>query len=354
MEISLMPEEKDGYTYYKANLHSHSTVSDGHWTPEEMKERYMAHGYSAIAFTDHEAFVPHNDLTDEHFLALNGVELAIRGSLDVPYRRRNEIHMNFIAMTPEMTRTPFYHREKYLKPHVAELRPTLDYDHDAPDFEREYTAECINTMSAGGQKDHYFVAHNHPYNSLQRQDEYEKFEHFDAVEIWNSCDRVTEGMSAEKVYDDFLNQGKRLWPLCCDDNHNTGPDDVPSATSYRSYVWVASKSLNYEEFMKNLKAGNLYASTGDYYHEGPKFKGIYLDPETRTVRVEATECTEIFLKTGIRACEDRFAPYGETITTATFTVREEADFFRIVLRDKNGFESYSKGFFFEDYAKSAE
>ena len=39
---------------YKANLHCHTTVSDGHYSPEEVKEYYKAHGYSVIAFTDHE------------------------------------------------------------------------------------------------------------------------------------------------------------------------------------------------------------------------------------------------------------------------------------------------------------
>ena len=41
--------------YYRANLHCHSTVSDGKKTPEELKEFYRSHGYSAVAFTDHEA-----------------------------------------------------------------------------------------------------------------------------------------------------------------------------------------------------------------------------------------------------------------------------------------------------------
>ena len=37
--------------YYRANLHCHSTVSDGKKTPEELKEFYRSHGYSAVAFT---------------------------------------------------------------------------------------------------------------------------------------------------------------------------------------------------------------------------------------------------------------------------------------------------------------
>ena len=41
MEKILLPE----YIGYKANLHSHSTDSDGDLTPEQMKEYYKANGY---------------------------------------------------------------------------------------------------------------------------------------------------------------------------------------------------------------------------------------------------------------------------------------------------------------------
>ena len=39
---------------YKANLHCHSTLSDGKKTPEELREMYKSHGYSILAITDHE------------------------------------------------------------------------------------------------------------------------------------------------------------------------------------------------------------------------------------------------------------------------------------------------------------
>ena len=72
---------------YRANLHCHTTISDGSKSPEEMKEFYKAHGYSAIAFTDHEAFLTHNDLTDDSFVALNGYELPVSDSWG-PYSAR--------------------------------------------------------------------------------------------------------------------------------------------------------------------------------------------------------------------------------------------------------------------------
>ena len=74
MKKYLLPPEGQ---FYKANLHCHSTVSDGRWSPERIKAEYMARGYSVIAYTDHDVLIPHQELTDEHFVALNGYELEV-------------------------------------------------------------------------------------------------------------------------------------------------------------------------------------------------------------------------------------------------------------------------------------
>lgn len=58
---------------YKANLHCHTVLSDGKKTPEQIKKDYLAHGYSIVAFTDHDKYYPHNDLTDDRFIALTAL-----------------------------------------------------------------------------------------------------------------------------------------------------------------------------------------------------------------------------------------------------------------------------------------
>ena len=39
--IWLLPQEG---AFYKANLHCHTTFSDGVWTPEQVKKEYQARG----------------------------------------------------------------------------------------------------------------------------------------------------------------------------------------------------------------------------------------------------------------------------------------------------------------------
>lgn len=65
---------------FKANLHSHSNLSDGRLTPEDMVKAYKARGYSILAITDHEAPYDHTDLSTPDFLMLTGYEAYIRPS----------------------------------------------------------------------------------------------------------------------------------------------------------------------------------------------------------------------------------------------------------------------------------
>ena len=68
--------------FYKANLHCHSTVSDGELTPEELKKIYKEQGYSILAYTDHDVLISHAELADENFLPLNGYEMEINERSD--------------------------------------------------------------------------------------------------------------------------------------------------------------------------------------------------------------------------------------------------------------------------------
>ena len=51
--------------FYKANLHCHTTISDGRKTPEEVRRIYKEQGYSVVAFTDHDVFIPHPELAED-------------------------------------------------------------------------------------------------------------------------------------------------------------------------------------------------------------------------------------------------------------------------------------------------
>ncbi|TMI88120.1 MAG: hypothetical protein E6H00_13655 [Bacillati bacterium ANGP1] len=63
--------------YRKAQLHCHTTNSDGTHSPRQLAERYRTAGYTFVVFTDHGRVTACEDLNDGAFLALPGVETAI-------------------------------------------------------------------------------------------------------------------------------------------------------------------------------------------------------------------------------------------------------------------------------------
>ena len=135
MKIDLLPK---GLNYYKANLHSHSRHSDGGSWPEEMKEAYKSRGYDILAITDHSIFIPHNDLTDENFLMLNGLEYEC---VDWGKTERH-CHFCAIAGDKETVLQPMYHRSDYVWAGGIEARKLVQFDASKPDYEREYSHAC--------------------------------------------------------------------------------------------------------------------------------------------------------------------------------------------------------------------
>ena len=62
---------------FKANLHAHTTLSDGGITPEDLRALYKAQGYSILAYTDHDVLIDQSALCQPDFLALNGYEIRV-------------------------------------------------------------------------------------------------------------------------------------------------------------------------------------------------------------------------------------------------------------------------------------
>ena len=66
--------EKEG-NWYKGNLHSHTTISDGMLTPEESVKLYRENGYSFLCLSEHEIFTDFREqFNTENFIILPGIE----------------------------------------------------------------------------------------------------------------------------------------------------------------------------------------------------------------------------------------------------------------------------------------
>lgn len=349
MIYTLLPKVAEGAKYYKANLHCHSTFSDGKKTVEEIKRDYMAHGYSAVAFSDHDLFLTHNDLTDDNFVALNAYEIELGENRPGPFDYVKNCHLCLIAKTPDITQPVCLHREKYSFPNANAYQKDMDWG-DAPNFEREYTAECANRIAELGHENGFHVTYNHPTWSLEHWQEYSKYHGMDAMEIYNGlmhCIGYDDENS--RVYDEFLMLGKRMHCIASDDNHCIAPDDSPYCDCYRGYVMIPADQLDYTTLMDQITRGQFYSATGNYKNEGPKILGLEYNSETRKLTIWAEGARDIFFHTDVRIGGAAHAEDGSTIDQFTFDVPETVSWFRLQLVSDKGFKAYTNAYYMDEY-----
>lgn len=260
-------------TYYKANLHTHTTVSDGKLTPEETRDAYKAQGYSILALTDHSVTVEHQALNQEDFLLLTGCEIDIN-DIDSPVGdvRGRMRHLCLIAKDPKNNWLPF--RDP------APIPVSVQYEkYDVFEgMSREYSPENINAVIAKCNEMGYLVTYNHPVWSLENFADYGPMEGLWGVEYRNSgslSDGHDENNS--QVYQDFAMQGKRLMPVCADDMHKPVH---PNGFQVLGNSWnmIGAEKLDYPSVIAAMERGDLYGSCG------PEITALTWEDNTLTVR----------------------------------------------------------------------
>ena len=326
--------------FYKANLHCHSTISDGHWTPEEIKKNYMDNGYSVVAYTDHDIFIPHNDLSDESFLALNGYEIAISENkhwVESP----KTCHVCFIALDRDRRVQRIYYDTAHLRNNIDAA--CLDSERDYVD-RKNYSTEFISWIMQDGRNDRFFVTYNHPVWSLETKDQYCNYHGMHAMEIVNyGC--VVEGYDDRngETYDQMLRGGERIFCLSTDDNHDKYPIDHPKNDSFGGFTMIKAERLDYTSVTNALLAGDFYASEGPEIHE--------LWYENGKVHIRCSEAHKIVMNTDGRYTKCLTADKkGETLTEADFEIKSRlGKHVRFTVYDYNGKMANTHAYFLDEF-----
>ncbi|MBQ8255038.1 MAG: PHP domain-containing protein [Clostridia bacterium] len=344
MKKHLLPEKGN---FYKANLHVHTTISDGSLTPEEIKEVYKEKGYSVVAFTDHEAMVPHNDLNDDSFLSITAVELATNAELTHGvYSYRETCHMNLYSKDPNKTVCSVYsksrlwpaHAEQYMADEMKEI-----------DFKRTFTPESMNEVIAEAKKDGFIVSYNHPVWSLNHYPFYSKLKGVWGVEVYNTgCARNGYPDTVQPL-DDLLALGERVFPLATDDAH--GKRET-MWDYFGGWVMIKADKLEYSAIMTALENGDFYSSTG------PEISDLYIEDGVLTVKTSPASAIEIL--TERRASKRVQAKDGVLLNEAAFDLntyiadsahKRESDppaYVRVTVTDEHGNKSYSRPYFINE------
>jgi hypothetical protein len=240
--------------FWRGNLHTHSTRSDGVLSPEEVCRRYKAEGYDFMALTDHFVgaygypIVDTMPMRDAGFTTILGAELH----------------------SGAMANGELWHILAVGLP--ADFAPS-----NSPSFVpvagQETGAEIAARAVAAGA----FVAIAHPQWSGLTLADARTITAAHAVEIYNhgcamGCDRP-DGFA---IADLLLTEGRKLTLIATDDAHFSEPDH------FGGWVMVKAEANEPEALLSALKAGHFYSSQG---------------PELRDVRIEGgkliVECSAV-------------------------------------------------------------
>ena len=330
MRKYLLPEEG---SFYKANLHCHSTVSDGRWSPERIKQEYMAKGYSVIAYTDHDVLIPHPELTDGHFVALSGYEMEI-DEVRQDGKQGKTCHMCLVALEPDNVKQVCWHRSRYLFGNARNYREQVQF-HDASDYERSFTHECISDMMRRGREAGFYVTYNHPVWSLEDFRDYSGYEGMHAMEICNwGC--VVEGYNdyVPQVYDDLLRLGRRIYCIGADDNHNSIED------SFGAFTVIKAPELTYRAITRALLDGHFYAS------QGPEIHALWI--EDGRIHIRCSDARKIECNFDIRRAFCAWSRPGEPLQEASFPLPERASYVRLTVTDFEGNHANTNAYWLDE------
>lgn len=317
----IAPDKKQ----YKANLHCHSTLSDGNRTPEQLKEIYKSHGYSVLAITDHENPNNHSYLNDDDFMMITGYEAYIRPGHKYDVYGK-EVHINLFARDPENTALVCYNPAycKYISPERQ-----LAIKKVGPTGERGFSVEYVNEFVKIAKENGYIAAYNHPWWSMESEETILQYEGFFSMEMCNYSSFLIARLEYNAaLYDKMVLSGKKIFCHSTDDNHNVHPDGSAQSDSFGGFTMIMPEKFTYSSIYSAMERGEMYSSMG------PLFKEISV--EGNKIHIECSEVERIMVFYGGKKTGRKFADLGGTITSADFEIDSRARFVRVSVVDRYG------------------
>ena len=237
MRTYLLPPEGN---LYKANLHCHTTVSDGDFSPAQVKDFYKERGYHAVAFTDHQVCLPHPELNDPDFVAFTGIEIAYG------IRKSTSIHVCGIARDPET---------------VLQHPNTIEND-----------IGLLNEGICLLNSKNFITTLNHPRWSGISAADIAAIQGFANMEVVNGYELMLDGYGDSSCcYEDALRTGRKIRPFATDDNHHQNTPNVPGYEFFKGFTVLKAPALTYAHLIEALDTGAFFASTG------PMFQNLWLE-----------------------------------------------------------------------------
>ncbi len=289
--------------FYKGNLHTHSTASDGRCSPEEVCRRYKEAGYDFLSLTDHFLENYNYPLTDTRAFQTEGFTTLIGAELHTGQIEVGELW------------------------HILAVGLPLDFK---PGPKDETGPELAQRALAAGA----FVAAAHPSWYSLSENDILSLGNIHAIEIYNAVSAdYNDRPESWHIADTLLAKGHR-YSTCATDDYHAMPDRYDLG---RGWVQVKSESGNPNDLLAALKAGHYYSSTG------PEIHTIEISGDKLYVRCSAAE--RIFV-TGKGAKATHVAGYG--LVEAEFNIAKFQDSYcRVTVRDTHEGRAWSNPIWFD-------
>jgi hypothetical protein len=281
--------------FYKGNLHTHSTNSDGAFPVEEVIRRYRQHGYDFLAMSDH--FLERYDFPVTDTTASRGDDFTtlIAAEFHVGKMQNEEIW------------------------HVLGVGLPLDFARPAED-------ESIVEISRRAADAGAFIGIVHPtWNGVRPEDaQILPFAH--GIEIYNHGSHVENDRGdGWGLCDQLLNEGRHVQSFATDDAHLLTHD------AFGGWIHVKAEDLNPDSLLQSLKAGRFYSSQGPQIHD--------IRVEGDEIVVECSPANGILASgRGSRGVQQ----LGHGLTGARLPLKKFKDgYVRIIVADERGRKAWS-------------
>lgn len=220
--------------WYKAQLHCHSTNSDGNVSPREVAQTYYNNGNRVVFITDHNVMTVSDTINIPGMLCINGQETHPGG-----------VHFNGLFLQKTVNGNSYTCQQVIDSIHAQGALAQLNHPVD-PDF--RITFSQIMALQS-----------------------------IDLMEICNFPVNILYG-DEQKLWDSILTAGKKIYGTATDDEHDINISDD-------GYIYIYADTLTREAIYNSLKQGSFYASTGGVLSQ--------YSVDSNIIQISCANCTTI-------------------------------------------------------------
>jgi hypothetical protein len=291
--------------FYRGNLHTHSTNSDGDMPPDEVTRAYERNGYDFLALTDHFSARYDFPITDTTPYRTSTFTTLLGGELHAPVMENGETwHIVAVGLPADFAPTTANETGPALATRAREAGAFVGIAHPAW---YGLTPNDIRSMGA---------AH--------------------AIEVYNeTCMMDNDRGDSWYVTDLMLTEGRRLTAFGSDDAHfRSGHPDAHGA-----WVMVRAESLDPDALLSALKAGHFYTSQGPHIHD------IAIDEAMQEISITTSPAASVYV-TG--PSWKAVVSHGRGLTSTSFPLATfHGSYCRVTVIDASGKKAWSNPIWLE-------